>query len=155
LRILDLSYNYFKNNSILQSLSAMTSLETLNLTPNELQGYFPAQGGFFYLIFYESIYNLITLFLVITKFYFYLILKFLYWSIWRRFFSRSSSNFLQGFERPAILWKLGILNLGDNFFGYSILSSLNGLASLKILGLLSLSLTCVFRTQHKYLVSKL
>jgi Leucine-rich repeat (LRR) protein len=66
LRILDLSYNYFKNNSILQSLSAMTSLETLNLTYNELQGYFPAQGGFFYLIFYESIYNLITLFLVIT-----------------------------------------------------------------------------------------
>jgi hypothetical protein len=61
LRILDLGYNYFDNNSILQSLVVVTSLETLILTHNNLQGYFPAQGKFFYLISYESIYSLMPL----------------------------------------------------------------------------------------------
>jgi hypothetical protein len=61
LRILDLGYNYFDNNTIPQSLGAVTSLETLILTHNNLQGYFPAQGGFFYLISYDSIYSLISL----------------------------------------------------------------------------------------------
>ena len=55
LRILDLGYNYFDNNTIPQSLGAMISLETLILTQNKLQGYFPAQGDFFYLISYDSV----------------------------------------------------------------------------------------------------
>ena len=61
LRILDLGYNYFDNNTILQSLGAVISLETLILTHNELQGYFPAQGDFFYLISNDSIYSLMPL----------------------------------------------------------------------------------------------
>jgi hypothetical protein len=51
------------------------------------------------------------------------------------FFLGSSNNFLQYFERLAVLRKLGILNLGDKSFDYRIISSLNGLSPLKTLSL--------------------
>ncbi|KAG6633304.1 hypothetical protein CIPAW_12G039300 [Carya illinoinensis] len=44
LEILNLGYNFFDDNSILQSLGAITSLKTLNLSWNHLEGYFPAEG---------------------------------------------------------------------------------------------------------------
>ncbi|KAG6667470.1 hypothetical protein I3843_01G094000, partial [Carya illinoinensis] len=44
LEILNLGYNFFHDNGILQSLGDVTSLKTLNLTRNLLEGYFPAQG---------------------------------------------------------------------------------------------------------------
>ncbi|KAF5464158.1 hypothetical protein F2P56_014255 [Juglans regia] len=46
LEILNLGYNFFghDNSHIVQSLGAITSLKTLNLTKNKLEGYFPAQG---------------------------------------------------------------------------------------------------------------
>ncbi|KAG7994251.1 hypothetical protein I3843_01G049300 [Carya illinoinensis] len=44
LEILNLGYNLF-DESILQSLGAITSLKTLNLTMNKLGGYFPAEGN--------------------------------------------------------------------------------------------------------------
>ncbi|KAG7952044.1 hypothetical protein I3843_12G038800 [Carya illinoinensis] len=43
LEILNLGYNFFDDNSILQSLGAITSLKTLNLSWNHLEGYFPAE----------------------------------------------------------------------------------------------------------------
>ncbi|KAF5464431.1 hypothetical protein F2P56_014506 [Juglans regia] len=43
LEILNLGYNFFHDNGILQSLGHVTSLKTLNLTSNLLEGYFPAQ----------------------------------------------------------------------------------------------------------------
>ncbi|XP_041021879.1 receptor like protein 21-like [Juglans microcarpa x Juglans regia] len=44
LEILNLGYNFFHDNGILQSLGDLTSLKTLNFTSNLLEGYFPAQG---------------------------------------------------------------------------------------------------------------
>ncbi|XP_059458405.1 receptor-like protein 13 [Corylus avellana] len=108
LRILDLGYNYFDNNSILQSLGAVTSLETLILTQNKLQGYFPAQE----LIALRNLNKLD-----------------ISWNYY------NGSLPLQGFERLVLLPKLEILNLGDNSFDCSIIPSLSGLASLNTLSL--------------------
>ncbi|XP_059458406.1 receptor-like protein 15 [Corylus avellana] len=108
LRILDLGYNYFDNNSILQSLGAVTSLETLILTQNKLQGYFPAQE----LIALRNLNKLD-----------------ISWNYY------NGSLPLQGFERLALLPKLEILNLGSNSFDWSIIPSLSGLASLNTLSL--------------------
>ena len=47
----------------------------------------------------------------------------------------SSNHLLPGFERLALLPKLEILDLGYNYFGYSIIPSLSGLVSLKTLSL--------------------
>ncbi|XP_059428528.1 receptor like protein 21-like [Corylus avellana] len=108
LRILDLGYNYFDNNSIPQSLGAVTSLETLILTQNKLQGYFPAQE----LIALRNLNKL---------------------DISRNYYNGFLP--LQGFERLALLPKLEILDLCFNSFNYSIIPSLSGLASLKTLSL--------------------
>ncbi|XP_059455863.1 receptor-like protein 56 isoform X2 [Corylus avellana] len=108
LRILDLGYNYFDNTSIPQSLGAVTSLETLILTENKLQGYFPAQE----LIALRNLNKLD-----------------ISWNYY------NGSLPLQGFERLVLLPKLEILNLGYNSFDCSIIPSLSGLASLNTLSL--------------------
>jgi hypothetical protein len=51
------------------------------------------------------------------------------------FFLGSFNNFLQHFERLAVFRKWGILNLSDDSLVYRIISSLNGLSSLKTLSL--------------------
>ncbi|XP_059428367.1 receptor-like protein 13 isoform X2 [Corylus avellana] len=107
LRILDLGYNYF-NNSIPQSLGAVTSLETLILTQNKLQGYFPAQE----LIALRNLNKL---------------------DISRNYYNGFLP--LQGFERLALLPKLEILDLGSNSFDWSIIPFVSGLVSLKTLSL--------------------
>jgi hypothetical protein len=47
----------------------------------------------------------------------------------------SSNHLPSGFERLVVLPKLEILNLGYNFFDYSIMPSLSRLVSLKTLSL--------------------
>ncbi|KAG6729830.1 hypothetical protein I3842_01G050800 [Carya illinoinensis] len=106
LEILNLGYNFFNDNSILQSLGAITSLKTLNLTANYLGGYFPAE---------VTLRNLNTL------------------DISENEYSGTLPN--QGFERLAVLRNLETLILDRNRFGYSILPSLSNLTSLMTLSL--------------------
>ncbi|XP_062154648.1 receptor-like protein 13 [Alnus glutinosa] len=175
LRFLDLSYNYFKNNSILQSLSAMASLETLNLTPNELQGYFPAQGGFESL---PRLENLETLDLSYNNFNRSIIellsaakslknLNLASNGIEGLFPAKEllsaakslknlnlASNGIKGlfpaksFESLSILENLETLDLSSNYFNRAIFESLTAIKSLKNLNLAQNGITGSFPTQE-------
>ncbi|KAG2726091.1 hypothetical protein I3760_01G095900 [Carya illinoinensis] len=108
LEILNLGYNFFHDNGILQSLGDVTSLKTLNLTRNLLEGYFPAQE------------------LVGLK------------NLNKLDISGNSYNDIipsQGFERLVVLRNLETLNLNYNDFDDSIIPSLSELTSLTTLSL--------------------
>ncbi|XP_042978586.1 receptor-like protein 45 isoform X3 [Carya illinoinensis] len=108
LEILNLGYNFFDDNSILQSLGAITSLKTLNLTVNYLGGYFPAEE-------LVTLRNLNTLDISSNR------------------YNGTLSN--QGFERLAVLRNLETLILDSNLFDSSIIPSLSNLTSLMTLSL--------------------
>ncbi|XP_040989697.1 receptor like protein 21-like [Juglans microcarpa x Juglans regia] len=105
---LNLGNNLFDDNSILQSLGAITSLKTLNLTRNKLEGYFPAEE-------LVTLRNLNTL------------------DISSNLYNGTLPN--QGFERLAVLRNLETLILDWNNFGYKIIPSLSNLTSLMTLSL--------------------
>ncbi|KAG7951302.1 hypothetical protein I3843_12G001000 [Carya illinoinensis] len=106
LEILNLGYNFFDDNSILQSLGAITSLKTLNHSWNNLEGYFPAK---------VMLRNLNTL------------------DISSNSYNGTLPN--QGFERLEVLRNLETLILDDNWFDDSIIPSLSNLTSLVTLSL--------------------
>ncbi|KAG6683297.1 hypothetical protein I3842_12G005800 [Carya illinoinensis] len=108
LEILNLGYNFFDDNSILQSLGAITSLKTLNLTGNKLEGYFPAEE-------LVTLRNLNTLDISWNK------------------YNGTLPN--QGFERLEVLRNLETLILDRNEFDDSIIPSLSNLTSLVTLSL--------------------
>ncbi|XP_042952936.1 receptor like protein 21-like isoform X6 [Carya illinoinensis] len=106
---LNLGYNFFDDNSInLQSLGAITSLKTLNLTWNKLEGYFPAEE-------LVMLRNLNTL------------------DISWNYYNGTLPN--QGFERLEVLRNLETLILDWNNFGDSIIPSLSNLTFLVTLSL--------------------
>ncbi|XP_042952932.1 receptor-like protein 14 isoform X2 [Carya illinoinensis] len=111
LEILNLGYNFFDDNSILQSLGAITSLKTLNLSWNKLEGYFPAEE-------LVTLRNLNTLDIS-----------------WNEY-NGTLPN--QGFERLEVLRNLETLILDGNWFGDSIIRFIPSLSNLTSLVTLSL-----------------
>ncbi|XP_057969372.1 receptor-like protein 56 [Malania oleifera] len=108
LEILDLGYNYFYKRNIFRSLGQLTSLKTLILGHNGLDGFFPIQE-------LSSLKNLETLDLSHNHF--------LY------------SFSMQDSERLSQLSKLSYLDLSSNSFDQSVLKPLRVLQALRYLSL--------------------
>ncbi|KAF5464156.1 hypothetical protein F2P56_014254 [Juglans regia] len=139
LEILNLGYNFFghDNSHIVQSLGAITSLKTLNLTKNKLEGYFPAQG-------FERLAvlrNLETLILDANGFGYSIIpslsnlTSLMTLNLSRNYDLGVDERVVEGFKRLAVLRNLKTLNLEWNHFEDSIIPSLSGLTSLTTLSL--------------------
>ncbi|XVF88742.1 hypothetical protein PTKIN_Ptkin19aG0075900 [Pterospermum kingtungense] len=107
LEILDLSFNYL-DDSILSSLSGLSSLQTLNLGSNQLKGSLDMQE-------LNTLTNLRKLDLSYNNI--------------------ESFHFSQDSERQLKLMNLEELDLSDNLFNVSILAQLSGLFNLKSLNL--------------------
>ncbi|KAL7616490.1 hypothetical protein Lser_V15G01266 [Lactuca serriola] len=108
LKVLDLSGNHDIDNDIIPSLKTLTSVKILDLSDTSLNGNFPISE-------FVALKNLEVLDLSYCYF--------------------NGTFEIQGFETGSILTKLKILNLGNNRFDESIITSLSILSSLTNLDL--------------------